>query len=97
MTTLNVEMFELDLPEFKSQPQLQPKLVEIRHNGQKVFSGAMNYHPETGKAIIDVSKNNANLSQALELGSGFLPLQFDVTEMSTVVDKGHMTSNTSES
>jgi hypothetical protein len=79
MTTLNVGKLELDLPELKSQPHLHPQFVKIYHNGVQVFSGALEYNPETGKAIIDVTKNNAMFSQALEQGSGFLPFHFEVS------------------
>jgi hypothetical protein len=90
MTKLNVATLIIDLPEFKSQPQLWPKFINIRHNGQEVFSGGLTFDPETGKAIIDVSKNNVNLSKAIDLGSGFLPLQFEVSEFSEVFDEAVM-------
>jgi hypothetical protein len=77
LRTLNMGKLELDLPELKSQPHLHPQFIKIDHNGVQVFSGALEYNPETGKAIIDVTKNNEKFSQALEQGSEFMPFHFE--------------------
>ncbi len=55
---LELEQFEYDLKEMRSQPQLVPQLVDIWSRGDMaaldaMFSKSMNDHPEARKAMLD--------------------------------------------